>query len=313
MHFIQDLQEGERISEIYLCKTKVTATSKTGKSYYALKLQDKTGVVDGKVWELSNGIEHFEANSYIKVDADVTLYNNSLQLNIRRIRVASPGEYDQKDYIPASDFDTEEMYEKLMGLAQKVTNPHLKALIDSFFVEDKTFIRDFKNHSAAKSVHHGFIGGLLQHTLHVTQLCYFFCLQYPMLNRDLLLTAAMFHDVGKLRELSDFPVNDYTDEGQLIGHIVIGYSMVKERIAGISGFPKKLETELLHCILAHQGQLEYGSPKKPSLLEALALYYADDTDAKLEIMMEEFSANTSMDFLGLNRFLGTNIRKTSKP
>ena len=191
MHFIQDLQEGERISEVYLCKTKVTATSKTGKSYYALKLQDKTGTVDGKVWELSNSIEHFESNQYIKVDADVTVYNNALQLNIRRIRVASPGEYDQKDYMPTSEYDVSEMYEKLMGLAGKVTNPHLKALIDSFFFEDAKFIEAFKTHSAAKSVHHSFMGGLLQHTLHVTQLCYFFCLQYPMLNRDLLITCAL--------------------------------------------------------------------------------------------------------------------------
>jgi len=179
-------------------------------------------------------------------------------------------------------------------------------------VEDKAFIEKFKAHSAAKSVHHNFIGGLMQHTLRVTQLCYFYTLQYPMLNKDLLLTAALFHDIGKTRELSEFPTNDYTDEGQLIGHIVIGYEMVKKKIDEIDNFPKKLETELLHCILAHQGMLEYGSPKKPSIIEALALYYADDTDAKLEIMIEEFDKNSSMDFLGLNRFLGTNIRKTSR-
>lgn len=312
MVFIQELREGDHISQIYLCKQKVTGTTKSGKSYYSLKLQDKTGTLDAKVWELGNSIGHFEVNDYILCEGDVTLYNNALQFSIKRIRRADEGEYDQADYLPVSSLGTDHMYKELMTLASKIEQPNLKALVDSFFVEDKDFIAAFKAHSAAKSVHHNFIGGLLQHTLRVTQLCYFFCLQYPQLNKDLLLTAAMFHDVGKLKELSDFPENDYTDEGQLIGHIVIGYTMVKERIAKLGGFPKKLETELLHCILAHQGQLEYGSPKKPSLIEAMALYYADDTDAKLEIMVEEFDKTTSMDFLGLNRFLGTNIRKTSK-
>ncbi len=312
MVYIQELREGDHISQIYLCKQKVTGTTKSGKSYYSLKLQDKTGTLDAKVWELGNSIGHFEVNDYILTEGDVTLYNNALQFSIKRIRRADPGEYDQADYLPVSSLGTENMYKELMTLASKIEQPNLKALVNSFFVEDKEFITAFKAHSAAKSVHHNFIGGLLQHTLRVTQLCYFFCLQYPVLNKDLLLTAAMFHDVGKLKELSDFPENDYTDEGQLIGHIVIGYTMVKDRIEKLGGFPKKLETELLHCILAHQGQLEYGSPKKPSLIEAMALYYADDTDAKLEIMVEEFDKTPSMDFLGLNRFLGTNIRKTSK-
>ncbi|MBQ9911195.1 MAG: HD domain-containing protein [Lachnospiraceae bacterium] len=312
MAFIQDLREGDHIVQVFLCKQKVTGTTKTGKNYYSLKLQDKTGIVDAKVWELSNSIAHFDGNDYIVVEGDVQSYNNALQINVRRIRRADPGEYDQRDYLPASQLKIEDMFAELLKLEGKIEHPKLKALADSFFVEDAEFIKAFKVHSAAKSVHHNFIGGLLQHTLRVTQLCYFFSLQYPMLNRDLLLTAALFHDIGKLRELSDFPENDYTDEGQLLGHIVIGYEMVKDRIEKIDGFPKKLKTELLHCILAHQGQLEYGSPKKPSIMEALALYYADDTDAKLEIMTEEFDKTNSMDFLGVNRFLGTNIRRTSR-
>ena len=312
MIYIQDLHEGIRISQVFLCRQKVTGTTKTGRSYYSLKLQDKTGVLDAKVWELSNSIEHFEANDYILAEGDIQNYNNALQMNVRRIRRAKEGEYDQKEFLPASQLAIEDMYGELMRLAGKIQNPYLKQLVDSFFVEDPAFISAFKAHSAAKTVHHNFIGGLLQHTLRVSQLCYFYTLQYPMLNRDLLLATAMFHDIGKLRELSDFPANDYTDEGQLIGHIVIGYEMVHDRIRAIQGFPKKLETEVLHCILAHQGELEYGSPKKPSIIEALALSYADDTDAKLEIMIEEFEGTASMDFLGVNRFLGTNIRKTSK-
>ena len=312
MIYIQEMHEGMRVSRVFLCKQKVTGTTKSGKNYYSLKLQDKTGVLDAKVWDLTNSIEHFEANDYILAEGDITCYNNALQMSVKRIRKVSEGEYDPADYLPVSSLNIDTMYQELMKLAGKIEQPNLKALISSFFVEDKEFIEAFRSHSAAKSVHHNFLGGLLHHTLRVTQLCYFFCLQYPMLNKDLLLTAAMCHDIGKIRELSDFPENDYTDEGQLLGHIVIGYEMVKERISRQENFPKKLETELLHCILAHQGQLEFGSPKKPSLLEAMALYYADDTDAKLEIMVEEFDKTASMDFLGLNRFLGTNIRKTSK-
>lgn len=311
MIYIEDLHEGERISQIYLCKQKVTGITKAGKSYYSLKLQDKTGVCDGKVWELNNSIEHFEAMDYIRIEADVQNYNGSIQLKIYRIRKADPGEYDQKDYMPVSQFGVDEMFAELKKYMDKVQNPYLKQLLNSFF-EDEAFVESWKMHSAAKSVHHSFMGGLLQHTLRVTQLCYFLSLQYPIMNRDLLLTAAIFHDVGKVKELSDFPENDYTDEGQLLGHIVMGYQMLKEKIDQIEGFPKKLETELLHCILSHHGELEYGSPKLPSLIEACALAHADDTDAKLDIFAEEFEKTASTDFLGVNRFLGTNIRKTSK-
>ena len=312
MIYVQDLLEGMHINQVFLVKQKQSGVSKTGKNYYSLKLRDKTGEVDAKIWSLNNAIEHFEVNDFVMAEGEVRSFNNALQISINRIRRAKEGEYDEAEYMPASAIPVDKMYAELMDLRSKVENPHLKRLLEAFFVEDQDFIRTFKAHSAAKSVHHNFLGGLLQHTLRVTQLCYFFCKQYPMLNKDLLLTAAMFHDIGKTRELSEFPDNDYTDEGQLLGHIVIGYEMVKKKIDEIGGFPKKLETELLHCILAHQGQLEYGSPKKPSIMEALALYYADDTDAKLEIMIEEFQNSNSTGFLGLNRFLGTNIRKTSQ-
>ena len=311
MIYIQDLREGQHICQIYLCKQKVNGTTKTGRTYYSLKLQDKTGTIDGKVWDLSNSIEHFEAMDYIRLEADVQNYNGALQLNVRRIRRAASGEYDQKDYMPVSQFGTEEMFTELRRYIDKVQNPYLSQLLKAFF-DDEEFVASWKMHSAAKSVHHSFMGGLLQHTLRVTQLCYFLSLQYPIINRDLIITAAICHDIGKTRELSPFPENDYTDEGQLLGHIVIGYEMLKEKIRGIEGFPKKMETELLHCILAHHGELEFGSPKKPSLIEAEALSRADDMDAKLDIFMEEFEKTSSTDFLGLNKFLGVNIRKTSK-
>ncbi len=179
-------------------------------------------------------------------------------------------------------------------------------------MNDAAFMKAFSFHSAAKSVHHGFVGGLLEHTLSVVKMCDYFSKQYPALNRDLLLTAAMFHDIGKTKELSAFPENDYTDEGQLLGHIFIGVQMLEERIAAMPGFPKKLEHELIHCILAHHGELEYGSPKKPALIEALALNLADNADAKLETMTEILKgAGDNMGWLGYNRFMESNVRRTS--
>ena len=156
------------------------------------------------------------------------------------------------------------------------------------------------------------MGGLLEHTLGVVRLCDFYCKQYPILNRDLLLTAAMLHDIGKTKELSAFPENDYTDDGQLLGHIVIGAEMVGERIRKIPGFPAKTANELKHCILAHHGELEYGSPKKPALIEAAALNFADNTDAKLETMREMLENNNSdSEWLGYNRLLESNFKRTS--
>ena len=158
----------------------------------------------------------------------------------------------------------------------------------------------------------GFIGGLLEHTLGVTKLCDFYADTYPVINRDLILAAAMFHDMGKLREISTFPENDYTDDGNLLGHIVMGVEMIGERIRTIDGFPPKVASELKHCILAHHGEYEYGSPKKPALIEALALNFADNLDAKMETLTEIFAANEGKsEWLGFNRLLDSNIRRTS--
>ncbi|MCI8854803.1 MAG: HD domain-containing protein, partial [Lachnospiraceae bacterium] len=178
--------------------------------------------------------------------------------------------------------------------------------------KDGEFAKAFQFHSAAKSVHHSFVGGLLEHTLSVVKLCDYYTKTYPALHADLLYTAALCHDIGKLKELSEFPVNDYTDEGQLLGHISIGYEMVHEKIQQIEGFPQKLGNELKHCILAHHGELEYGSPKKPALIEAVALNMADNTDAKLETMTEILrAAGDNKDWLGYNRLFESNIRKSS--
>ena len=245
-------------------------------------------------------------------DGTVTSFQGARQVNINRIRKAGEGEYDPKEYIPASKYDIEEMYAELKGIIATIKEPHLKQLTEECFINDKEFVKEFKIHSAAKSVHHGFIGGLLQHTLAVTKMCVFLADNYPILDRDLLVTAAIFHDIGKVSELSDFPANDYTDDGQLLGHIFIGAELIGNKVRQISGFPPVLATELRHCILAHHGELEYGSPKKPAIAEAMALNFADNTDAKLETMTEIYDrANPTTEWLGFNRFVDSNIRQSS--
>ncbi len=311
MKYIRDYKEGDRMFDIYLCKHKQSAVTKNGKPYETVILQDKTGTIDAKVWDPNNaGIAEFDALDYIEVYGDVNSFQGALQVNVKRIRVCHEGEYDPADYLPVSGKNIDEMYKELLGLIGRTENEYLKKLLESFFVEDEAFIRAFRTSSAAKTVHHGFVGGLLEHTLSVAKLCEYFCKTYPILKRDLLIAAALCHDIGKTKELSLFPENDYTDDGQLLGHIVMGAEMVGEKARQIPGFPPVLEAELKHCILAHHGEYEYGSPKKPALIEAAALNLADNADAKLETFSEALQGATGYGWLGYNRLFESNIRLT---
>ena len=312
MKYIRDLKEGEKIFDIYLCKHKQGAVTKNGKAYENVILQDKTGTIDAKVWEPNNpGIGDYSALDYIEVHGDVNLFQGNLQVSIKRIRKCREEEYNPADYLPVSSRNMETMYRELLDLVKSIQNPYMKQLREAVFVKDDSFAKKFRRSSAAKTVHHGFVGGLMEHTLNVTKLCDYYCRTYPMLQRDLLLTAAMCHDIGKVKEISPFPENDYTDDGQLLGHIVMGSQMVAEKAAEIKGFPHVLLSQLQHCILAHHGKYEYGSPKLPALMEALALNYADDTDAKLETFKEILENNReNQGWFGYNRLFESNLRAT---
>lgn len=313
MRFIDGLCEGETIRNVYLCKGKRSAETRNGKPYDNLILQDKTGTLDGKVWDPnSQGIADYDEKDFIEVFGDVINYNGNLQLNIRQIRKAEEGEYNPADYMPTTDKSVDGMYEELTAYIRQISNKYLRQVLEFYYIKDEAFIKKFKAHSAAKTVHHGFSGGLLEHTLSVTRMCDYFATSYSILNRDLLLSSAILHDIGKVKELSDFPDNDYTDEGQLIGHIVIGVEMIDDAILSIPDFPVKLAHELKHCIVAHHGELEYGSPKKPALAEAVALNMADSTDAKLQTLTELFKGKTGTEWLGYNRLFESNLRRASE-
>ena len=311
MKYIKDYKESDRMSDIYLCKHKQSAVTKNGKPYDNVILQDKTGTIDAKIWDPNSaGIEDFDSLDYIEVYGDVTSFQGALQVNVKRVRKCREGEYDPADYLPVSRFGIEDMMKELMGFISSIKNPYLHELLEALFVKDEAFLKAFKQSSAAKTVHHGFVGGLLQHTLAVTKLCDYYCTQYPILNRDLLLTSAICHDIGKTKEISLFPMNDYTEDGQFLGHIVIGTEMVAEKIRQINGFPVLLANELKHCILSHHGELEFGSPKKPAIVEAVALSYADNTDAKIETFTELLENTTGQGWLGFNRLFESNVRST---
>ena len=311
MKYIKEYREGDRVSDVYLCKHKQSAVTKNGKQYENVILQDKTGTIDAKIWDPNSaGIDEFDALDYIGVYGDVTSFNGALPVNIKRVRKCQEGEYNPADYLPMSPYDIEEMYRELLYYVDGIENQYLKTLLELFFVKDEAFVKAFKRSSAAKTVHHGFVGGLLQHTLSVAKLCAFYCERYERLNKDLLIAAALCHDIGKIKELSFFPENDYTDEGQFLGHIVMGTEMVGEKIRQIPNFPSIIESELKHCILAHHGEYEFGSPKKPAIMEAVALNFADNTDAKMQTFTEMLEGNTNTGWLGFNRLFDSNVKGT---
>lgn len=311
MKYLKDYKDGDRVLDVYLCKHKQSAVTKNGKSYDNLILQDKTGVMDAKIWDPNSaGIAEFDVLDYIEVYGEVTSFNGVLQVNVKRVRKVFEGEYVPADYLPMTKKDIEEMFKELKSYMSSLQNVYLKKLLHAFFVEDEAFIKAFKYSSAAKAVHHGFVGGLLEHTLSVTKMCDYYASVYPILNRDLLLTAAICHDIGKTKELSGFPENDYTDEGQFLGHIVMGTEMVGEKIRGIEGFPVVLANELKHCIISHHGEYEFGSPKKPAIVEAVALNFADNTDAKIQSFTELMESTNEPGWTNFNRLFDSKVIET---
>lgn len=313
MRYIDTFKEGEKIKGVYLCKKRFTVTTKSGKEFDIVKLQDKTGIIDGKIWNTDNfSVDNFNAMDYVSLMGEIQSYNGALELNLSRATVANENSFDIEDYMLSSEYDIDEMYTQLLTIIDSVENIYLNKMLKSFFVEDKEFANKFKIHSAARSIHHGFRGGLLEHTLSVTKNADFFSKNYSFLNRDLLITGAIMHDIGKTKELSPMPENEYTEEGNLLGHLVMGSEMIAEKANSIDEFPYELKLQLQHLMLAHHGELEYGSPKKPALAEAFALNMADNVDATMETIKESLNKEPQNgNWMGYHKILDTNIRKTT--
>jgi len=311
MKYIEDFKEGERIVGHYFCKQRQSLKTKSGKNYLSLKLQDKTGVVDTKVWELNNDISSFDEKDVIKIDGEVVAFQGTLQLRVTKIRKSQEGEYENKDFIPATDKDVDSLFANIESIIASMSNVYIKSLLENIFLKDEKVLSNIKTHSAAKTFHHGYMGGLIEHLVSVAQTCDFLSGKYKFVNRDLLVAGALLHDIGKIHELSSFPDNDYTDDGELIGHIIIGVEMVTKEASKIDNFPQELLSLIKHLIISHHGELEYGSPQTPKTIEALILHNADDMDAKIK-SFEEFlvKGESKATWVGYHTIFKRNIRKS---
>ena len=279
--YVNQIKERDRVNTIFLVRDKITAMAKNGKPYMTLKLMDSTGDVDGRIWdrvdELSN---QFDADDFIRVDAKANVFMGKMQLVIQHIEKIAEESVDLADFLPVSSRSATEMRGELDRLLASLENPYIRDLLRSFF-DDPEFYRLFSRAPAAKSMHHTYIGGLLEHSLAVAALATDVVKRYPQVDRDLLISGAMLHDVGKVVELSFERSFNYTDEGKLLGHIIIGVQMIEDRIRNIPGFPHELSMKVKHLLLSHHGQYDFGSPKRPKFREAVILNYIDELDSKI--------------------------------
>ncbi len=284
--FVKDLRAGDKIEDSFLVVEKNLAYSLKGAPYLNLRLRDRTGEVDGKIWEGALEWDRaFKKGDVVQLDARVVHFKNVVQLSVLRAVKLEENRVDPADYFRATERNPEEMFSELRGRAEKIANPALQALLHAFF-DDGTLMNKFKRAPAAKGFHHMYVGGLLEHTLSVVRLLEKVADHYEGVDRDLLIAGGILHDIGKIRELSFERLIDYSDEGRLIGHIAIGLEILNEKIAAVADFPEQTALELRHILLSHHGVLEYGSPKRPKTVEALMVHYVDDLDAKVNAFQE---------------------------
>lgn len=277
---VNEIQENTQIEGVFLVREKNNGVTRSGKPYLALVLSDRTGEVKGRVWDNAARLSgNFSQGDIVQLRAHVVLYQGSLQLNVSDIRRCSwPGALS--DFLPAAPSDPDENFAALMEFVSGVGDPHLRALLEALF-DEPAFVTAFKTAPAAKSIHHDYIGGLLEHTLQVTRLAHTVAGLYPHINRDLVTTGAIIHDIGKTSELAYETRFDYTDAGRLIGHIMLGIDIISGAMKKVGDFPEELALVVKHLILSHHGQYEFGSPKRPKTPEAMLLNYVDDMDSKL--------------------------------
>lgn len=303
--YTRDIKQGDKVASIFLVTEKNMAFSQKGFPYLTVRLKDKTGEIESKVWD--NAVEfdrRFKKGDIIYIEGRAASYRNSVQLSVTEINKIPWEEVEPADYLPAVKTDVNAMFEEMTGFIEKVKDKYLQALLNAFFQEEET-VSLFKRAPAAKGFHHIYMGGLLEHTLSVVRLLEKVSDHYPELDGDMLITGGILHDIGKIYEFSYNNIIDYSDEGRLIGHIVMGVEMINKKIAGIPDFPQQSALELRHIILSHHGEFEFGSPKRPKTLEALIVHYVDDLDAKFNAFKTFMadSANPDSDWTTYNRFL----------
>ncbi len=284
-------RENDTITEFFAAVSRQLRSKTDGSAYLALVLADRSGQIEGRLWEAATAGE-FAQGDVIKLRGTVCRYNEKLQIKIEKIRRAEPDEYTLSDFVPNTTYDIGALWVQLERHADSLANPHLRGLVRAF-LDDPEIAGRLRQAPAAKSLHHAWIGGLLEHIVSLLDLCDVTAAHYAAqgfsLDRDLLITGAILHDIGKLEELRWGTSFEYTVEGQLVGHISIGMGMVGSKVAAMPDFPPRLRLLVQHMILSHHGKLEFGSPKLPMIQEAIVLHYLDDLEAKMQTVRTELA------------------------
>ena len=295
--YIRDCQqhENQTITSNFVVASKQVKTKKNGEFYLAVTLADRSGQVQANMWDnVGDALNAFEQDDFVKVKGMVQKYNGRWQLTIHKVRKLGDNEIDHADYLPKTSKDIEQLWRTLGEFVESFENPWLKQLVQAFMA-DEAIATAYKNAPAAKTLHHAFVGGLLDHVVSLFTVCDLASRNYPQVNRDLLLTGAFFHDIGKIHELSYQRSISYTTKGQLLGHMIIELEMLHDKLAQIPGFPEELKILIEHLIISHHGHYEFGSPKLPMFPEALMLHYLDDLDSKMESMRAQFERESELE------------------
>jgi len=307
-------QENKVITSTFVVVSKQVKPKKTGEPYLALILGDRSGQIEAKMWDnVEDSLDAFEQDDFLKVKGLLNKYKNRFQLTIHKVRRLGDSEIDFADYLPKTTKNIDELWQALGDFVGTLQNPHLKALIEAFMA-DPEIAHAYRNAPAAKTLHHAYIGGLLDHVVSLFRSCDLICRNYPHVNRDLVLAGAFLHDVGKIHELTYNRSFSYTTRGQLLGHMVIELEMLRGKVTLVPGFPAELTTLLEHLIISHHGQYEFGSPKLPMFPEALLLHYMDDLDSKMESMRAHFERESELEsaWTSYNASLGRPLLNTAK-
>ena len=287
--------ENQTITSLFVVASKQVKSKKNGELYLSIILADRSGQLQANMWDnVADALDAFEQDDFVKVKGVVHKYNGRWQLTMHKVRRLGEQEIDYSDYIPKTTKDIDQLWRTLCEFVDSFQNPWLKALVKEF-MSDEAIATAYKNAPAAKTLHHAFVGGLLDHVVSLFTVCDLAVRNYPQVNRDLLLTGAFLHDIGKIHELTYQRSIAYTTKGQLLGHMIIELEMLHERIVRLPGFPDELKILIEHMIISHHGQYEFGSPKLPMFPEALMLHYLDDLDSKMESMRAQFQREAELD------------------
>ena len=306
--------ENKVITSSFVVTTKQVKPKKSGEPYLALTLADRCGQIEAKMWDnVEDALDAFEQDDFLKVKGLLNKYKNRFQITIHKLRRMADSEVDFADYLPKTTENIDELWLTFAEFINSFQDENLKAVVQAF-MSDPEIAAAYRSAPAAKTLHHAYIGGLLDHVLSLFRSCDLVCRNYPQIDRDLLLTGAFLHDIGKIHELAYTRSFSYTSRGQLLGHMIIELEMLQAKIAAIPGFPDELKTLLEHLIISHHGHYEFGSPKLPMFPEALMLHYLDDLDSKMESMRAHFEreAETDSNWTSYNSSLGRVLLNTAK-